>query len=242
MGISRGFTPQVRTFASESELRPQAESSASRRTAAATLDRSPRLLKRSQARDEDGVLAGAPVGHCVGQHALAHPDLRVVAREVLRHVHAHEPVLAWADESLTELATKLRTEDLDAAEMDGFLRRAMPGASSETLRHMREATASKWLRSMRWFLLLVMLADGGTNYHEGLAVLRLWWIHMLCPSACSRTARTARASSRRGGSCTAGSRPSERLPNPPKHPRSLPTSTACSTPTDAVTPTCADRC
>ena len=128
-----------------------------------------------------GVLAGAPVGHRVGEHALAHPDLGVAAREVLRRVHADEPVLAWADEPLTELATKLRTEGLDAAEMDSFLRRAMPGASTETLRHMREATASEWLRSMLQFLPLVMLADGGTNYHGVLAVLQLCWIHMLRP-------------------------------------------------------------
>lgn len=74
-----------------------------------------------------GVLAGAPVGHCVGEHALGHPELGVAAREVLRRVHAEEPVLEWADESLTELATKLCTESLNAAEMDSFLRSAMPG-------------------------------------------------------------------------------------------------------------------
>lgn len=128
-----------------------------------------------------GVLAGASVGHCVGEHALAHPDLGVAAREVLRRVHADEPVLAWADESLTELATKLRTEGLDATEMDSFLQSAMAGASSETLRHMREATASEWLRSVLRFLPLVMLADGGTNYHGILAVLQLCWVHMLRP-------------------------------------------------------------
>jgi regulator of replication initiation timing len=128
-----------------------------------------------------GVLAGASVGHCVGEHALAHPDLGVAAREVLRRVHADEPVLAWADESLTELATKLRTEGLDAAEMDSFLQNAMPGASSETHRHMREATASEWLRSVLRFRPLVMLTDGGTNYHGVLAVLQLCWIHMLRP-------------------------------------------------------------
>jgi len=32
--------------------------------------------------------------------------------------------------------------------MDSFLRSAMPGAGTETLRHMREATASEWLRSV----------------------------------------------------------------------------------------------
>jgi len=128
-----------------------------------------------------GVLAGAPVGHCVGEHALGHPDLGVAAREVLRRVHADEPVLAWADESLTELATKLRTEGLDAAEMDSFLRSAMPGAGSETLRHMREATASEWLRSVLRSLPLVMLADGGTNYHGILEGLQLCWVHMLRP-------------------------------------------------------------
>jgi len=128
-----------------------------------------------------GVLAGAPVGHRVGEHALAHPDLGVAAREVLRRVHADELVLAWADETLTEQATKLRTEGLDAAEMDSFLRSAMPGAGSETLRHMREATASEWLRSVLRSLPLVMLTDGGTNYHGVLEGLQLCWVHMLRP-------------------------------------------------------------
>ena len=128
-----------------------------------------------------GVLAGAAVGHCVGEHALAHADLGVAAREVLRRVHAAEPVLAWADASLTELSRKLRTEGLDAAEMDSFLQNAMPGASAETLRHMREATASEWLRRVLRALPLVMLTDGGTNYHGVLAVLQLCWIHMLRP-------------------------------------------------------------
>jgi len=128
-----------------------------------------------------GVLAGAPVGHCVGEHALAHPDLGVAAREVLRRVHAGERVLEWADEPLVELSTKLRTEGLDDAEMDTFLDNAMPAASTETLRKMREATATQWLRSVFAFLPLVMLADGGTNYHGILAVLQLCWIHMLRP-------------------------------------------------------------
>lgn len=128
-----------------------------------------------------GVLAGAPVGHRVGEHALAHPDLGVAAREVLRRVHADELVLERADEPLVELSTKLRTEGLDAAEMDTFLKLAMPAASTETLRKMREATAAQWLRSVLSYLPLVMLADGGTNYHGILAVLQLCWIHMLRP-------------------------------------------------------------
>jgi hypothetical protein len=128
-----------------------------------------------------GVLAGAPVAHCVGEHALSHPDLGVAAREVLRRVHDDELVLAWADEQLVELSKKLRTEGLDAAGMDAFLERAMPAASADTLRRMREATAAQWLRSVLACLPLVMLADGGTNYHSILAILQLCWVHMLRP-------------------------------------------------------------
>jgi len=40
------------------------------------------------------VPAGAPIGHCVGEHALAHPALGVAAREVLCRVNDGEPVLA----------------------------------------------------------------------------------------------------------------------------------------------------
>jgi hypothetical protein len=39
-----------------------------------------------------GVIAAAPVGHCVGEHALAHPDLGTTARQVLRRVHRAQPV------------------------------------------------------------------------------------------------------------------------------------------------------
>ncbi len=128
-----------------------------------------------------GVLAGEPVGHCVGDHALAHPDLGTTAREVLRRVSNGEPVREGADAEFVELSNELRTNGLDAVKMDRFLERAMPAASADTLRHMREATAGQWLRTILAFLPLVMLADGGTNYHGILAVLQLCWIHMLRP-------------------------------------------------------------
>lgn len=128
-----------------------------------------------------GVLAGEPVGHCVGEHALAHPELGVAAREVLRRVSAGEPVLEGDEPELFKLSTELRTRGLDAAQMDRFLGRAMPAAGAETLRQMREATAGQWLRRVLACLPLVMLADGGTNYHGILAFLQLCWIHMLRP-------------------------------------------------------------
>jgi hypothetical protein len=128
-----------------------------------------------------GVLAGEPVGHCVGEHALAHPDLGVAAREVLRRVNDAEPVLEWGDEELLDLSNELRTQGLDTAKMDRFLARAMPGAGADTLRQVREATAGQWLRRILACLPLVMLADGGKNYHGILALLQLCWIHMLRP-------------------------------------------------------------
>jgi hypothetical protein len=128
-----------------------------------------------------GVLAGEPVGHCVGDHALAHPDLGVSAREVLRRVTNGEPVCEGADGELIELSNELRINGLDAAKMDRFLARAMPAAGTDTLRQMREATAGQWLRTILVSLPLVMLADGGTNYHGILAFLQLCWIHMLRP-------------------------------------------------------------
>lgn len=128
-----------------------------------------------------GVLAGEPVGHCVGEHAIAHPDLGVTAREVLRRVSNGEPVREGADAELVELSNELRTKGLDAAKMDRFLARAMPASGVDTLRQMREATAGQWLRTILAFLPLVMLADGGTNYHGILAFLQLCWIHMLRP-------------------------------------------------------------
>lgn len=128
-----------------------------------------------------GVLAGEPVGHCVGDHALAHPDLGVAAREVLRRVSNGEPARQGADAELVELSNELRTKGLDAVKMDRFLERAMPAAGADTLRQMREATAGQWLRTMLMCLPLVMLADGGTNYHGILAFLQLCWIHMLRP-------------------------------------------------------------
>jgi hypothetical protein len=51
-----------------------------------------------------GVLAGEPVGHCVGDHAIAHPDLGVNAREVLRRVSNGEPVREGADAELVALS------------------------------------------------------------------------------------------------------------------------------------------
>ena len=66
-----------------------------------------------------GVLAGEPVGHCVGDHALAHPDLGVAAREVLRRVSNGEPARQGADAELVELSNELRTKGLDAVKMDG---------------------------------------------------------------------------------------------------------------------------
>lgn len=129
-----------------------------------------------------GVLAGEPVGHCVGDHALAHPELGVAARGVLRRVRNGEPVLEGGDDAeLVELSDELRTKGLDAVKMDRFLARSMPVAGAETLRHLREATAGQWLRTILAFLPLVMLADGGTNYHGILAFLQLCWIHMLRP-------------------------------------------------------------
>jgi hypothetical protein len=128
-----------------------------------------------------GVLAGEPVGHCVGDHAIAHPDLGVNAREVLRRVSNGEPVREGADAELVALSNELRTKGLDAVKMGQFLGRAMPAAGAETLRQMREATAGQWLRTILAFLPLVMLTDGGTNYHGILAVLQLCWIHVLRP-------------------------------------------------------------
>ena len=128
-----------------------------------------------------GVLAGEPVGHCVGDHALAHPDLGVAAREVLRRVSNGETAREGADAELIELSNELRTQGLDAVKMNRFLERAMSAASADTLRQMREATAGQWLRTILAFLPLVMLADGGTNYHGILAFLQLCWIHMLRP-------------------------------------------------------------
>jgi hypothetical protein len=128
-----------------------------------------------------GVLAGEAVGHCVGDYALAHPDLGLTAREVLRRVSDGEPARDGADAELVELSNELRTQGLDAVKMGRFLERAMPAASTDTLRQMREATAGQWLRTILAFLPLVMLADGGTNYHGILAFLQLCWIHMLRP-------------------------------------------------------------
>jgi hypothetical protein len=128
-----------------------------------------------------GVIAGAPVGHCVGEHALAHPDLSANAREVLRRVHDAEPAAPSADPELVELSEELRTKGLDAAKMSRFIERAMPQAGAETVRQVREATAGQWLRTVLIALPLVMLADGGTNYHGILAVLQLCWVHMLRP-------------------------------------------------------------
>lgn len=95
-----------------------------------------------------GVLAGEPVGHRVGDHALGHPELSVTAREVLRRVSAGEPVREGADRELVELSDELRTTGLDNAKMSKFLAQAMPAAGEETLRHVREATAGQWLRSI----------------------------------------------------------------------------------------------
>jgi hypothetical protein len=128
-----------------------------------------------------GVLAGQPAGHCVGDDALAHPDLTVPAREVLRCVSNAEPVLEGGDAELDALSHELRTKGLDAAKMNDFLARAMPDARPDTLRVMREATAGQWLRTVLAFLPVVMLADGGTNYHGILAYLQLCWIHILRP-------------------------------------------------------------
>lgn len=128
-----------------------------------------------------GVLAGEPVGHCVGDHALAHPDLGVAAREVLRRVSNGEPAREGADAELVEISNELRTKGLDGPKMDQFLERALPVASADTRRQMREATAGQWLRTVLSCLPLVMLADGGTNYHGILAFLQLCWIHMLRP-------------------------------------------------------------
>jgi hypothetical protein len=130
-----------------------------------------------------GVLAGEPVGHCLGDHALAHPELSVVAREMLRHVANGEPAHeeAEADPELASLTNELRAKGLDAPKMDQFLRKAMPGATADALRHVREATAGQWLRSVLLFLPTVMLTDGGTNYHGIFAFLQLCWIHILRP-------------------------------------------------------------
>lgn len=128
-----------------------------------------------------GVLAGEPVGHRVGEDALEHPALGVAAREILRRVVDDEPVLAGADAELTALSTELRTSGLDATKMARFLSRAMPAAGAETLRAMLEATALQWLQAVLACLPIVMLADGGTNYHGILAVLQLCWIHALRP-------------------------------------------------------------
>jgi hypothetical protein len=128
-----------------------------------------------------GVIAAAPVGHCVGEHALAHPDLGTTAREVLRRVHQAEPVNQDADAELAELSEQLRTKGLDGAKMSGFIERAMPHAGVETIRQIREATAGQWLRIVLVALPLIMLADGGTNYHGILAMLQLCWVHMLRP-------------------------------------------------------------
>jgi hypothetical protein len=128
-----------------------------------------------------GVLAGEPVGHCVGEHALAHPGLSVAAREVLRRVSDREPVGEQTDAEIAELSDELRTKGLDVHKMDRFLQLAMPAAGAETLRQMREATALQWLDTILAFLPLVMLADGGTNYHGILALLQLCWVHMLRP-------------------------------------------------------------
>ena len=128
-----------------------------------------------------GVLAGAPVGHCVGEHALAHQDLTMAARELLRRVSDGEPVCDGADQELLDLSSELRTTGLDAAKMDRFLDRAIPDAVQGVRRHIREATAGQWLRTVITCLPLVMLADGGTNYHGILAFLQLCWIHMLRP-------------------------------------------------------------
>ena len=127
------------------------------------------------------VLAGEPVGHCVGEHALAHPDLTVEAHEVLRRVSEGDPARQGADAQLVELSKELRTTGLDAEKMSEFLARAMPSASVDTLRHIREATAGQWLRTILRCLPLVMLTDGGTNYHGILPFLQLCWIHMLRP-------------------------------------------------------------
>jgi hypothetical protein len=128
-----------------------------------------------------GVLAGAPVGHRVGEEALAHPGLGVAAREVLRRVSDGERPLERCDKELVDLATKLRTDGLDADGMNQFLKLAMPAASENTLRQMLEATAGQWLRKVLAYLPTVMLADGGTNYHGILAFLQLCWIHILRP-------------------------------------------------------------
>jgi hypothetical protein len=139
-----------------------------------------------------GVLAGEAVGHCVGDHALAHPDLGVTAREMLRRVSNGEPVGEEADAELVGLSNELRTQGLDAVKMDRFLARAMPAAGADTLRQIREATAGQWLRSILAFLPLVMLADGGTNYHGILAFLQLCWIHMLRPFSLTESADSER--------------------------------------------------
>lgn len=128
-----------------------------------------------------GVLAGRPVGHCVGDFALAHPELGAATREVLRVVMNEEPEITWGNEELVALWTELRTTGLGAAKMDSFLALAMPGEGAESLRHVREATAGQWLRKVLACLPLLMLADGGTNYHGILAYLQLCWIHMLRP-------------------------------------------------------------
>jgi len=100
---------------------------------------------------------------------------------VLRRVSNGEPVRQGADADLVELSNELRTKGLDAGKMDRFLARAMPAAGADTLRQMREATAGQWLRTILAFLPVVMLADGGTNYHGIFAFLQLCWIHMLRP-------------------------------------------------------------
>ena len=128
-----------------------------------------------------GVLAGRPAGHRVGDHALAHPDLTEPAREVLRRVQGGEPVREGSDKDLDALSNKLRDKGLTSKQMDKFLAGALPDARPDTLRAVREATAGQWLRMVLAFLPLVMLADGGTNYHGILAVLQLCWIHILRP-------------------------------------------------------------
>src|ERR1019366_4706385 len=101
--------------------------------------------------------------------------------EVLRKVNDGESVQQGADLTLVELSNKLRATGLDAEQMNEFLERAMPSATPDTLRQMREATAGQWLRTILTCLPLVMLTDGGTNYHGILSFLQLCWIHMLRP-------------------------------------------------------------
>lgn len=111
----------------------------------------------------------------------------MTAREMLRRVSNGEPVREGADGELVELSHELRIQGLDAVKMDRFLAQAMPAAGAETLRQIREATAGQWLRSILAFLPLVMLADGGTNYHGILAFLQfagsIGFAHSALPKA-----------------------------------------------------------